>query len=349
MNKISAADIIKKLEHYRKDGVIILGPTEQDKNRLRVYINGGDIGRISVKDKISHKILGNREYLKYLFNKEDKDKVERFIKEAEGKGEDSRYKGEILCDPEYIVCMKKATNSKFHKCNKNNNYQLVKCERLIETSMISQQGKVENKNGNLLIYDMEYAIKLPTRPNKRNSKKVKIAKPDFIVFDGENIGIVELKYNSENMTNENSIGEHYEDFMDFIWNGTEDKKWKIVGESITRLKCLKEYGLIDKSWYEKIEDLDKWYTKYSVGDFDADRVWVGFYFVEGPRKRKYGQKNYVEKEICKQLLEPMKNEKKKNHNTKVLYGYWKDDRNLKMVFDKEIVLDGDNNILFKEL
>jgi len=350
MSKLSAKEIIEKLTAYRKYGVVILGPTGTDENRLRVYLNGGDIGRISVKDENSHEILADSEYMKYLFSKEDKSKLEGFIREAKGEGENPRDKGEILCDKEYIACMAKATNYRFHNCNEKNNYQLVKGERIVETSMIAQQGKIKNEDGNLLIYDMEYAIVLPTRPNKKNPKNPKISEPDFIVFDGTNIGIVELKYNSENMTDDaNSLGEHFEDFMDFIWKGENEGKWKIVEKSINRLKCLKEYGLIDKSWYKKIEDLGKWYEKYSVGDFVTDRIWIGFYFVEGPRKRQNSQEEYVQKEVYKQLAKPMKKAKKEKHNTKVLYGYCKDDRNMKLAFDKEIVLDEADNISFIEL
>ena len=352
MSKLTAKEIIKKLVPYQKYGVAILGPAGTDKNSLRVYLNGGEIGGISKAENPSHNIVEDHNYLNYLLNKNDKKKLEKFMEEAEGKGECSRDKGEILCDKEYIACMAKATNHKFHNCNDDNNYQLVKGERLIETSLIAkqQQEKIKNEVGNWLIYDMEYAIELPTRKKKENPNEPKISEPDFIVFDGKNIGIVELKYNTESMDSEgNNLKEHFEDFMDFIWNGTKERKWKIVEESIERLKCLRDYGLIDETWYDGIKELEIWYATHSEGDFNTDRIWIGFYFVEGPRKRKKGQEDYVQTQIYKQLAEPMKKAKDENRGTKVLYGYCKDDRNLKLTFDKEIVVNGDDKISFVKL
>ena len=367
MGKLSANEIIMKLsQEYGDKGVIIMGPSGREGKLLRVYANGGDIGKIANDPEnpdLNHEIHTKKDYLNnHLFEESDRSTLSNLIAKVSGKKKISCDVGKILCDSAYLDCMLKATFHKGHKYCKEYNYQPVKRERLIETTLIAQQKKIENKNNNILIYDMEYAITdLPTRRREDDGKIIaKTATPDFIVFDGKNIGIVELKYNSESM-GKNSLKNHFLDFMDYIWGvdnhdgyrkkiENEDKyKWEILEESIYRLKMLKEVGLIHETWNNGIKDLSDWYDDNKEGTFITDRLWIGFYFVEGPKKRDLGQKKYVEKQIQTQLGEVMKEARDKGHNTKVLYGYWENDEDLQLVFDKEIVVDQAGNISFKEL
>ena len=95
----------------------------------------------------------------------------------------------------------------------------------------------------------------------------------------------------------------------------------------------------------------------SKGSFCAERLWIGFYFVEGPHKKRKNKelkmipcKEYVEGEICIQLGEAMRKARYDDaHNTKVFYGYCKDDKNMRLTFNKEIVVNKEGNISLKDM
>ncbi|MBQ6886741.1 MAG: hypothetical protein IJN54_04425 [Lachnospiraceae bacterium] len=351
MGRVSKEQVINKLLEYNEQGVVILGPKGRNEKKLRVYAYGGELGEIALSENGKYEVNTDRNYaLNHIVDDEDsKTQLLRFMDEAEQEGADVRDRSEILCDDKYIECMLKATK---HKGYKNSVYQgqKLKKERLIETTLILQQGKIKYEEGSLLVYDMEYAIPLPNKKiiNKKGKEVAKISKPDFMVFDGKNIGMVELKYDADNMTGDNSLENHYDDFMHYIHMENDAYRWGIIKETIHRLTCLQEEGLIDKSWEKAITELKQWYDANKSGEFVTDRLWVGFYFVEGPHKERKRKpcRQYVEEEIKKQLSSIMKNKK---YDTVVRYGYWNNDENVKLVLDKEIVLDEDNNISFEEL
>lgn len=346
MGKLTKEGVIAELLKYREQGVIILGPQDRRGNKLRVYANGGVLGKIGITKKAQCEIHKKPDYLEHLEKKEEKEALLKLIDESKKKGVNARHVSEILCDKHYIDYMLKATkqwDTRYDKCTG----QKVRGERSIETSLIAQQGKIENKNNNLLVYDMEYEITLPSIKAIRKGKEVpKKSEPDLIVFDGKNIGIIELKYNADSMTGKNGLKEHYLDFMDFIWNGTDKGRWDIIDESIYRLECLKDAGLIDDSWYDNITELREWYKSNEAGNFDTDRIWIGFYFVEGPNKQ---GKKYVENEIRRQLEGVMRDAKNNYHHTRVRYGYWPDDKEIKLILDKKIEVNDAGKIELNRL
>jgi len=351
MGRLSKEQVINKLLEYNKQGVVILGPKGRNEKKLRVYAYGGELGEIALSENGKCKVNTDRNYaLNHIVDDEaSKKQLLKLMDEAVQEGADGRDKSEILCDDKYIECMLKATK---HKGYKDVVYrgQKLKKERLIETTLISQQGKIEYEEGSLLVYDMEYAIPLPNKKiiNKKGKQVAKISKPDFMVFDGKNIGIVELKYDADSMTGDNSLKNHYDDFMHYIHVESDVYRWSIIKETIHRLICLQKEGLVDKSWEEAITELRQWYDEKKSGQFETDRIWVGFYFVEGPHKEKKRKpcRQYVEEEMKKQLSSNMKNKK---YDTVVRYGYWENDEMVKLVLDKEIVIDESGNILFKEI
>lgn len=351
MGKIPKERIIEELSLYRDQGVIILGPDGTKKHKLRVYAHGGDLGRIGIADTAQCEIHKKQDYLKYLKDEDAKALLE-LIEESEGKKDNARDESEILCDKRYISLMLKATKQRGVKKEGNKE---VRTERVIETSLIAQQGKIENKNNNLLVYDMEYMITLPTRTTIKESGEevAKHCKPDLIVFDGKNIGIVELKYDADSMENDekkqikgNSLKDHYQDFMDFIWNETDKKRWDVIGESICRLKYLEDAGLIDPSWHDNIAELREWHKSNKAGEFDTSRIWIGFYFVEGPHKEKdhLPCEEYVEDQVRGQLKDVVTDAREKGHNTQVRYGYWSNDEKIKLILDKEIKIGKNGQI-----
>lgn len=365
---MTAEKIIEKLKEYRKDGLIIIGPQGHKEKKLRIYAGGGSIGKIALRGKGKCEINQSENYVEnHLFidgSETQKDSIaqnelRKFFEEARGKKEDDRSCGEILCDPHYIELMLKATRHFGYKYGKNSVYQgkRVKRERLIETTLIAQQGEIKCENGNLLVYDMEYALTCPTNSTTKNGKKKKHSKPDFMVFDGQNIGFVELKYDAENMSGDGSLGVHYSDFMDFIWNSTEEYNiWDILDETIYRLECLKDANLLDISWYTGINNIRLWYNENRGKDNFAERIWIGFFFVEGPHKKRRNKeykmvscRDYIQDEIQLQLGKAMKEEYKKGHCTQVRFGYWEDDDKIKMIQDKEIVLDEKGTIRIQNI
>ncbi|MBQ8626518.1 MAG: hypothetical protein IJ419_10205 [Agathobacter sp.] len=355
MGRLSKEQVINKLLKYSEQGVVILGPKGRKEKKLRVYAYGGDLGEIALSEKGKYEVNTDRNYaLNHIVDDEDsKTQLLQFMDEAEQEGADVRDRSEILCDDKYIECMLKATK---HKGYKNSVYQgqKLKKERLIETTLISQQGKIGYEEGSLLVYDIEYAIPLPNKKiiNKKGKEVKKISKPDFMVFDGKNIGIVELKYDADNMTGYNSLKNHFDDFMHYIHKEDDKYRWSIIEEIIHRLTCLKEGGLVDVSWHKAIDELAMWYDDNKLGKFLTDRLWIGFYFVKGPHnKRKHKDfKMYVEDEIHVQLGEVMRKARyEDNHNTKVFYGYCQDDENIKLILDKEIIVDKEGNIDLKDV
>lgn len=351
MSRLSKEQVISKLLEYSEQGVIILGPKGRNEKKLRVYAYGGELGEIALSESGKCKVNTDRNYaLNHIVDDEDlKTQLLKLMDEAGQEEADSRDRSEILCDDKYIECMIRATR---HKGYKKSVYQgqNLKKERLIETTLISQQGKIKYEEGSLLVYDMEYAIPLPNKKiiNKKGKEATKISKPDFMVFDGKNIGIVELKYDADNMTGDNSLENHYDDFMHYIHVEDNAYRWSIIRETIHRLTCLQKEGLIDKSWEKPIIELKHWYNDNKSGKFVTDRLWVGFYFVEGPHKKRKRKscRQYVEEEIKKQLSSIMKNKK---YDTVVRYGYWDNDETIKLVLDKEIVLDETEKVSFVEL
>ncbi len=349
MDQIEAKQIIEKLSEYKSEGVVILGPAGRKEKKLRVYCNGGDLGKIDT-DGYAHEIHMNTDYADRHLTGEQQEELLKII--SDNKESDNERAGHYLIDDNYLSLMINATRD-FGLKEKTYKGDRLKKERFIETALISSYQKDTNSREDIpfFVYDMEYDIILPTRKTAKGI--IKHSKPDFMVFDGERIGVVELKYDADSMSmgSTNSLDNHYMDFMDFIWNdGDRLKRWDLVDETIHRMEILNSMGLVPQKWEVGITGLRQWYNEHKDGAFCPDIFWIGFLFVEGPhKKRKNRQKKmidcreYVETEVKLQLKNVMN--ENRDRSTTVRYGYCQNDEQPSMILDKEVRLDSGDDII----
>ena len=147
-------------------------------------------------------------------------------------------------------------------------------------------------NQKLIITDIEFGMQI------RKDGKNKICKPDFVAFDGERFGLIEMKYDGQSMGNgaENSLDVHFLDFYNAIEPSEQEKRYK---ECLRRLEILLTCGVIKEeidsvNWKNRLEECSK---KIENKQLPQDLFWVGFIFIGGDRKK-------ISKYIKKQLIDP---------------------------------------------
>lgn len=168
-------NLIQQIQDYSKD-IVVMAPSE-GKEAFRIYANGGLICELTYNpdNSISVSKKLNKD------NKEHIDDSERFFSVSKAWGSTVNSFSEEL--REYLDLAIQATEHKFH--NKERQYQ-TRLARLSRDSCVYNPDKMQ-----WLIVDMEYTTSKENYPGNY--------KPDYIVFDGESFGIVELKCNGESL------------------------------------------------------------------------------------------------------------------------------------------------------
>lgn len=158
-----------------------------------------------------------------------------------------------------------------------------------------------------------------------DTKAAGASKPDFIVFDGERFGYVEMKYDGESMDDftSNGLDWHFLDFYSAMSASYETQLEKYE-ECLNRLEILLDYGIINEKMEEKdekidwrallnrckkkLENLKKQYndktdcTEMGCKAQEEQLFWVGFVFIGG-------NKINIANKIKNQLIGPRREHK----------------------------------------
>lgn len=212
LDKNGVREIIKVLSGAKeREHIAIVPPCMGDKNKLRVYAYGGEIGRIATTHKSKCTALSEA-YIKYLENDKEQTKLKTII--------DSYEKDTLLKTPQYIELAVRAAKIRYGEK-----------ERRIENDILKRYMCPQNSR-NWCAVDMEFFPSAELKIGK--------GKPDIIVLDFQlnQLGMIELKYKNESMQNMNK---HFSDFMG-VCNDTEKSK-HFNREIRRRIGFLQEYIL----------------------------------------------------------------------------------------------------------
>lgn len=298
--KSKVRDIVSRLEEY--DEIVIVGPDgnrENPNTKLRVYAHGGCIGKIPIGQG-DYELVGKYKptkadkypytYAKYLSKgftdghgnqivNTGIDKLEKEFSEYLVDGVELQdYFVNTFCEADSSLKEKYIVDSNYLKLALTASYNKMRNdgddpgERKIQTRIAKNQIK-SMPGESLLVTDIEYKMRLSdNRPKKKSGKNKHHGKADFVVFDGESIGLVELKYNNKSMEqgSENSLYEHMLDFYDVITFSPED----IIKECIRRIKVMAKHGVICDDWNNYIRKFEEKAEKNAY----KDMIWCGFVF-----------------------------------------------------------------------
>ena len=236
--------------------IIIVGPDCTDKNKLRVYVNGGLLGKVYAGTHPKGKTeLMNEDYDDY-FPKTGA--LRKLIKGANEKG----IQNDTLTSPKYLQMGIQAIEERFKKTREAKEEGDNENERRVESRIVK---KYMNTTADWAVVDMEVEFSSKMFPNAKFSPETtKAPRFDLVVIDECGIGIVELKVNNENCTNMTSHYEH----MEYVL--THPKIFH--DEFVRRIELLKEFELISEKTASSFDDL------LQQGDIP---IWCGFLFIGG--------------------------------------------------------------------
>lgn len=362
---------------------------------LRIYSYGGKLGGIVLDENNEEDLLIGADYLEnHLLQKDnlseystsemeqiDKWKADIAKRRADSKSEKGLSGNQITLKGNrdtiyYGDSIKLAVRATWLWGQKDSEQESK--ERNEQTRVIKYHiGPLASYTGKYVPTDMEYKLPIPQTGCIKNSihlAKLKgkngvdngdyrhnRKKPDFIVFDGQSFGLVEMKYNGASMerSQANSLREHFLDFISIIappdsllrddkLTGEDGKKiwhvynelsdeqrrkavykaqWEVLHECLYRALCMKEIGLLSEECALKLDELIQWYNKQDTdGPFPYEKnlLWCGFYFMNGPvvpGKKSAGSKEKIEKEVRAQLDDLIKYNYSKNNPSPVSVKY----------------------------
>lgn len=220
----------------------------EEKNLLRVYVNGGDAFQIPLKSKIFK--FANK-YLKepYL----DKDTIER-IEEIKKIIRDNPFKFKeknFTLLKEYLGYMQKATNVKYKSSmgkngsSKERKYQVLLYKQLIEEPREDMSFfDLEFQTIVEMNYGVEYVKEWMGQG--KDIRELHSGKPDYIAFNKEGFVIVELKTNNAACDGNAGLNEHNNDFDNILLKNKENHIF--VTELLRRLQIMYDFDLISSNW-----------------------------------------------------------------------------------------------------
>lgn len=250
-------DICSKLK--QNEGVVICAPSYTEKNKLRVYLNGGLIGKIYFGNRNGKSNLMSNKYQENYMNTSMELRYKKLVKNAKSNEDILK----ILISDEYIKIAEETVNKKFTKKTANSK------ERLVETKIVDLY---MNNNKKINIIDMEVCFpsdyiddkKIKSIKSRNNIKEEITKQPrfDMISISDDGIGIIELKVDNKNYSN--MIGH----FVHMVY--ALENKQDFIDGIINRLNIMSKFGLINKETYDKYKNCNK--------------IWCGFLFVNGKKE-----------------------------------------------------------------
>lgn len=258
MEREKTQEIIKNLLIYTNEEgnypIAIAPPCLGEKNKLRIYAYGGEIGRIAGTHPRSKCTVLSDAYIKYLPDEKEREELTQLVKKYSEKYES------LLVMPRYIDLAVKAAKARF-----------AGRERSVENEILYRYMKLGGRNW--CVIDMEF----------RGSKELDLekGKPDLVVYDREinQFGIIELKYKNKSTGNK---GKHFSDFLEFCCD--TEKHIAFNREMKRRVNKLLEFNLTDDiltDWKEEnpiwfgflFVDGDERSSKRIVGELKNNSAW----------------------------------------------------------------------------
>lgn len=296
--------------------IVIFGPDGTNKNQLRLYAYGGDIGLVPLGKKAKYELAKDKKYANYICTETDRKEMDE--KDIKAEAPEWLTKQKVVIDelkdtintPRKLLLScynKNKSKEELLKAEKDNDYYLplilaaqikkwtkkdgkTKKERRVQCEIAKiYQKKCGKRDGkDFIVTDIEF--KFPLTPKRCKEKgKGTDSKPDFVVFDGYSFGLIELKYNGEGYSDNNDLNVHFNDFYDLIYDETDEIRWEKYGECLRRLAILLKLGVLGtdenrKKWLECLKKQRKFYKLNKNGSFRNELFWFGFYFVGGKKK-----------------------------------------------------------------
>lgn len=256
IKKSHQKDVSRLLENKE---IVVVGPSDTLGTMLRVYSHGGLIGRLAVGNSGESHLLDKTYYMTFKGEKKyDYLKEEELDTLLEIISNESKTTTEKLLSKEYLNIAIEAAKNKGQK--KTDGEEVSAKERDVQTQIVRKY-----MSGNKwIVVDMEF---IPS--SKWN---IGGGKPDLIIYDfaRNELGIIELKYNNENVEN---LGKHYTDFLDVYNNPLPFNR-----EMARRiLEYMVPCGLIEERAGDKICQ-----ALGTSKEPKNTKIWFGFLFVVNP-------------------------------------------------------------------
>ena len=255
-------NLIKKINEDADAVVLgVTGSKEKRKERLRVYMNGGCVLQIPLKESMEF-VFGNS-----YFEKKDKDKkvtycyydyldeneisnVQDIINQIKEnphawKGKDNDY---LLLD-QYLHFMKKATGKKFNESKSNSGLK----ERSEQINFYKKQLTRVLEGFPWAIVDVEfqtiekmnYSSEEEIQKRKAEQKEIHRSKPDFVAVTEDGFLLVELKTNAKACEGKAGLKDHTNDLKELI--RINEQNHYIVEELQDRLRYVDKYQLYNNN------------------------------------------------------------------------------------------------------
>ena len=256
-------ELIKKINET--DDAVVLGVTgskENRKEKLRVYMNGGCVLQIPLKETMEFE-FGN-----LYFEKKDKEAKETYcyydyldkeeiikvqniidqIKENPHAWKDNDYT--LLY--QYLCCMKTATEKRFNESKRNSGLK----ERSEQIRFYKERLTGDFKDFPWAIVDVEFQTteemnysSEELQKRKAEQKDIHRSKPDFVAVTEDGFILVELKTNAEACKGTAGLQDHNNDLNKLI--RINEQNHYIVEELQDRLRYVDKYQLYNRN-YEKV-------------------------------------------------------------------------------------------------
>lgn len=246
-------------ELLKIEGVIVVGPDFKDKNKLRVYADGGRIGKIYVgkRNDGKHELISSGYFSHYEKSKNKMDSEENLGKIVT----ESTNHLETLKSDIYITQAKIAINKKNGDEERTNDSE--PSERHVETSIVKKfMNKDNNKNWSVIDMEVEFPKDF-FKGHNFSDGTTRQPRFDIVVVNNKGIGFLELKVNNKNVDN---LESHYEHMLFLLQNPK-----KFLNEIQRRMRVIKPYNLISESALN--------------ASLKAKSLWCGFLFVGGEIKK----------------------------------------------------------------
>ena len=243
-------NLIKKINEDADAVVLgVTGSKEKRKERLRVYMNGGCVLQIPLKESMEF-VFGNS-----YFERKDKDyldeneirKVQGIInriKENPHAWEDNEF---LLLD-QYLLYMKKATKKRFNESKRNRGLK----ERSKQINFYKEQ-LTGSEDFPWAIVDVEfqtiekmnYSSEDEIQKRKAELKEIHRSKPDFVAVTEDGFILVELKTNAKACSGKAGLQDHANDLKELI--RINEQNHYIVEELQDRLRYVDKYQLYNNN------------------------------------------------------------------------------------------------------
>ena len=250
----SVRKIISQLNNYsvgKSKPFTILPPSMGEKNKLRIYAEGGLYAKIRIAGESQNgndiELLSPR-YSEYAGNKSDA--FMDYIRSAEKSTDDAM---KVILDKKFIDIALECLRKKWKKTTGNPKEKDIQNEIVKNFMMNNSKWKVISQEAQFKGKDFAGGDFSPKTSDKERF--------DLIVMSDNGLGFVELQVNNENCDN---LISHYE-HMQYVKNNP-----KVFLEDVNRrFEVVKRYNL---------------WPQHELDFFSIEKIWFGFLFINGSKE-----------------------------------------------------------------